>query len=371
MNVTRKICVVVGTRPNFVKVTQFKAVARKRFSALEVEIVHTGQHYDTAMSGVFFDQFGLRPDRFLNVAPGHPAKQIAGIIVALTDHFEAETPDLVIVVGDVNSTLAAAVAANKCGLPVAHLESGLRSGDRTMPEEHNRLVADALADLHFVTEESGLHNLRGEGKSERGIAFVGNTMIDTLAAFSHEIDASDVLDVYGLRAGEYALATIHRPSNVDTAEGLETTLSVLGMTAEKLPVVFAAHPRTLARMEALGLRGAFDDVRGLKMIPAQGYFDFQKLVRESRFVLTDSGGIQEETTYLGKPCLTLRPNTERPITVTRGTNTLLEFDLAAIEPVIDSILEGTYKKGRVPELWDGRATERVLQRVEEFFEPGR
>lgn len=370
MKKKNRVWIVVGTRPNFVKVTQFRSVA-ERFERLDVKIVHTGQHYDQNMAGAFFDQFGLRPDRFLGVSPGHPAVQIADTIKALAELFEEVEPDMVMVVGDVNSTLAAAVAANKCGLPVAHLESGLRSGDRSMPEEHNRKVADEIADLHLVTEESGVENLRHEGKSEAGIALVGNTMIDTLEAFTDEIDASGVLDTFGLEAGAYAVVTIHRPSNVDTREGLKTLAAVLRMTAGKLPAVFAAHPRTTAKMEEMGMRDVFESIPGLTMISAQGYFDFQKLVKESLFVLTDSGGIQEETTYLGKPCLTLRPNTERPITVTQGTNTLLEFDLAAIEPVIDSILAGAYKKGEMPALWDGRATERVLRRVEEFFERGR
>ncbi len=364
------VWIVVGTRPNFVKVTRFKAVARELFSSLDIKIVHTGQHYDASMSGVFFEQFGLFPDRFLEVGPGLPVAQIAETMVKLAELFEEVHPNLVMVVGDVNSTLAAAVAANKCGIPVAHLESGLRSGDRTMPEEHNRMVADDLAELHFVTEDSGLHNLRSEGKSERGIAFVGNTMIDTLAAFSEEIDASIVLREHDLKPGEYAVVTIHRPSNVDSREGLETLVEVLRMVAGKVQVVFAAHPRTKARMEEFGMMEAFRSIPRLTIVAAQGYFDFQKLVKESRFVLTDSGGIQEETTYLQKPCLTLRPNTERPITITQGTNTLLEFDVAAIEVVVDEVLKGDYKEGMVPALWDGKATERVLRRVEEFFERG-
>ncbi|MCA1752604.1 MAG: UDP-N-acetyl glucosamine 2-epimerase [Flavobacteriales bacterium] len=323
----KKLWIVIGTRPNFVKVTQFRKVATANFPDIDIKIVHTGQHYDEKMAGVFFDRFGLRPDVFLDIEPGHPGLQIAAAMAGLTRLFTEEKPDLVMVVGDVNSTLAGAVAANKCGIPAAHLESGLRSRDLGMPEERNRKVADVLCDLHFITEDSGLANLRAEGISEKGLAFTGNTMIDTLVAFAEDIDQSPVLDTLGVAPGSYALATIHRPSNVDPLPGLVLT-------------------------------------------EPQGYFDFQKLIAESVFVITDSGGIQEETTFLQKPCLTLRPNTERPSTIEIGTNTLLDFDVDAIVRVADSISDGTYKRGEVPRLWDGNASHRVLSRISDFFENG-
>lgn len=362
--------IVVGTRPNFVKVTQFKRVARETFPSIDVKIVHTGQHYDARMAGVFFDKFGLRPDVFLDVAPGLPGLQIAEAITGLTRLFAKSKPDLVMVVGDVNSTLAGAVAANKCGITAAHLESGLRSGDLTMPEERNRKVADVLCDLHFVTEDAGLANLRAEGIPEAGIAFTGNTMIDTLAAFREEIEKSSVTEALGLEKGGFALATIHRPSNVDHPEGAKLVMEIFRRISAGRTVVFPMHPRTAARFEAFGLNEKLESLKGLKLIEPQDYIAFQKLIADSDFVLTDSGGIQEETTFLQKPCLTLRPNTERPSTTQIGSNTLLEFDPDCIEAAVAKIDAGTYKKGEVPRLWDGNATERVLRRAEEFFENG-
>ncbi|MFN2429465.1 MAG: non-hydrolyzing UDP-N-acetylglucosamine 2-epimerase [Cryomorphaceae bacterium] len=365
----RRIWIVIGTRPNFIKVTQFKKRAEK-FDSLSIDIVHTGQHYDEKMARVFFDQFGLSPDVFLNVKPDHPGRQIAETILRLTDLFEAKKPDFVLVVGDVNSTLAAAIAANKCNIPIGHLESGLRSFDREMPEEHNRLVADALSDIHFVTEDSGLKNLRNEGKPERGIAFVGNTMIDTLVAFQNEIDRSDILERIKLPPGKFALVTIHRPSNVDSKAGMEMLLNVLRLLDESVTAVFPIHPRTEKNIAKFGLKDEFERLNRLVLLEPLSYFDFQKLVKESAFVLTDSGGIQEETTFLKKPCLTLRPNTERPSTTAKGTNVLLPFDVSEIEPFVADILNGNFKSGEIPAYWDGQATERVLKRIEDFFNGG-
>lgn len=373
MTDTRKalnVWIVIGTRPNFIKVTQFKRVAKEEFPHLRIRMVHTGQHYDQQMAHVFFDQFGLRPDVFLDIAPGHPGSQIAETIDKLVALFEGDRPDLVVVVGDVNSTLAGAVAANKCGIPVAHLESGLRSRDQGMPEEHNRRVADVLASVHFITEDSGLANLRAEGHSDAGLAVVGNTMIDTLVAFRKDIAASTCLGDLGLEEGSFALATIHRPSNVDSREALDLVYRVFQKLSERWKIVFPMHPRTAARMDEFGMRSKFDNLGGLVITDALGYFDFQHLIAGSAFVLTDSGGIQEETTFLQKPCLTLRPNTERPITVTEGSNTLLEFDVDAIHRKADEIAGGRYKQGRVPALWDGQATRRVLERIDTFFETG-
>jgi UDP-N-acetylglucosamine 2-epimerase (non-hydrolysing) len=369
MNRTRKISVIVGTRPNFIKVTRFKEVVAE-YADLKLEIVHTGQHYDDKMANIFFDQFGLRPDVFLNVKATKPPIQIGEAIQKLSAHFEDTRPDIVIVVGDVNSTLAAAIAANKCEIPVAHLESGLRSRDREMPEEHNRLVADALADIHFITEDSGLENLRAEQKPEQGLSFVGNTMIDTLVKFSREINSSTILKELRVERSEFALVTIHRPSNVDNKAGLEMVAEILENLADKCPIVFTAHPRTQKRISQFGLEERFHSIRELHILPPLGYFDFQKLVASCKLVLTDSGGIQEETTFLRKPCLTLRPNTERPSTIDLGTNTLLPFETSQIMRSVDSILTDQYKKGEIPHLWDGKATERVVERLVQYLDSG-
>lgn len=369
MKSKRKICVVVGTRPNFIKVTRFKEVAAT-YGDLDLEIVHTGQHYDDKMASIFFDQFGLRPDHFLHVGQGEPFVQIAETIEKLGEHFKSTEPDIVVVVGDVNSTLAAAIAANKCGIAVAHLESGLRSHDRDMPEEHNRKVADILADIHFITEDSGLENLRAEKIQETGLTFVGNTMIDTLVAFADQIQESTIVEDIKADRDDFALVTIHRPSNVDTKEGLMLVLDVLRELSKKIKIVFTAHPRTTKRMEEYGIVDDFGAIDGLTILPPLSYFDFQKLVADCRLVLTDSGGIQEETTFLRKPCLTLRPNTERPSTLTMGTNTLLPFETGKIMEAADTILNGKYKKGEIPNLWDGKATERVMERLVQFLESG-
>lgn len=369
MGKPRRIAIVVGTRPNFIKVTRFKSVS-ERMEDIGVEIVHTGQHYDEQMAQVFFDQFGLRPDVFLDIERGEPSRQIADTIEKLGTYFLERKPDLVLVVGDVNSTLAGAIAANKCGLRLGHLESGLRSFDRSMPEEHNRKVADHLADLHFVTEDSGLLNLANEGITGSGVHFVGNTMIDTLVEFKSAIETSSVLRDLNVQEGNYALVTMHRPGNVDSEEGLKRVMKIIELTASSLPVVFAAHPRTRSRMESFGLVKAFSSIPALKIVPPLGYFDFQKLIASCQFVLTDSGGIQEETTFLRKPCLTLRPNTERPVTVDTGTNTLIPFDHDKIFAAIESIRVGSYKTGVVPAMWDGQATERILTRISSYFETG-
>lgn len=369
METKKEIWIVVGTRPNFIKVTQFKRVA-ENYDHISLKIVHTGQHYDDKMANVFFDQFQLRPDVFLDIQPNHPAKQIADTISSLTDLFLSSKPALVIVVGDVNSTLAASIAANKCDIPIAHLESGLRSFDRNMPEEHNRLVADNLADLHFVTEDSGLQNLRREQKPEEGIAFVGNTMIDTLVAFKNKIFKSVILKELNLENKNYALVTLHRPSNVDTEAGVRMLLNVLKATASYFTLIFPIHPRTRNKIAEMGLKSELDAIENLFLTEPLGYFDFQKLVADCVFVLTDSGGIQEETTFLRKPCLTLRPNTERPSTIELGTNVLLPFDVNAITPYIDDIVAGRFKKGSVPAYWDGKATERIMARIDSFFNNG-
>ncbi|HTF03050.1 MAG TPA: UDP-N-acetylglucosamine 2-epimerase (non-hydrolyzing), partial [Bacteroidia bacterium] len=299
-------------------------------------------------------------DYFLDVPPGSPNGQIAEIMVRLEKVFLEFQPDLVLVVGDVNSTLAASITANKMGIRLGHIESGLRSNDRTMPEEFNRLVTDELADFLFVTEQSGLDHL-AEEKKKTAIHFVGNTMIDTMVAFDKQIDAAPVLDTLKLQPGKYVLMTMHRPSNVDTREGLELLLQLVTRLTEKYDIVFPVHPRTVKFMQQYGLEKSFRDNSRIIFTEPLDYFAFQKLILHARFILTDSGGIQEETTFRQVPCLTLRPNTERPVTVTLGSNVLLPFEMNGIMECVNQIENGTFRKGEIPPLWDGRATERIFE----------
>lgn len=354
-----RIITVIGTRPNFIKVTQFRRVALQ-YPNIDLKIVHTGQHYDGKMADVFFEQFGLVPDYFLEVPPASPNTQMAEIMLRLEKVFLDYKPDLVLVVGDVNSTLAAAITANKMGIRLAHIESGLRSNDRLMPEEFNRLLTDELADMLFVTEQSGLDHLAGE-KKKTPVHFVGNTMIDTMVAFSDQIGESDILEQLKLEKEKYVLMTMHRPSNVDTKDGLELLLTLVNRITEKYSIVFPVHPRTVKFMQQYGLEDQFTGNKKLIFTEPLDYFAFQKLVRDSKFVLTDSGGIQEETTFLRVPCLTLRPNTERPVTVTVGSNVLLPFELEGILEWIGKIENGTFRKGEIPPLWDGKATDRIFE----------
>ncbi|MDX9752077.1 MAG: UDP-N-acetylglucosamine 2-epimerase (non-hydrolyzing) [Flavobacteriales bacterium] len=355
-----KLLIVVGTRPNFIKVTRFKPMARAR-GGIDVRIVHTGQHYSANMADVFFDQFGLRPDRFLGIGPGTPNAQMASVMRELEPVIAEEGPDMVMVVGDVNSTLAAAITANKMGVPLAHLESGLRSFDRTMPEEHNRVLTDHLTDHFFVTEQSGLDNLRKEGLDRGGnVHFVGNTMIDTLVAYAPQVEASPVLDDLGLGTGGHVLMTIHRPATVDDPQRLAELLELIAHISAARQVVFPIHPRTRRNIASFGLQPRLDALTGLVLTEPLDYFAFQKLIATCAFILTDSGGIQEESTFRRVPCLTLRPNTERPSTVDIGTNELVPLDDAAIRAAVQRIEAGGHRKGAVPPLWDGRATERIL-----------
>ena len=359
----KKVLIVVGTRPNFIKVTRFKKVAAER-GTVEVRIVHTGQHFSANMADVFFEQFGLSPDIFLNIGAGSPTTQMAAIMTGLEQVITDERPDLVMVVGDVNSTLAAALVANKMGVPIGHLESGLRSFDRSMPEEHNRILTDQLTDHFFITEQSGLDNLRKEGRPEEALHFVGNTMIDTLVAFEAQVQASPVLKELGLGDGGHVLMTIHRPATVDVPERLSDLLDLIADVSVSRKVVFPIHPRTVKNIEAFGLKAKADAIKGLVLTEPLDYFAFQKLIATCAFILTDSGGIQEESTFRRVPCLTLRPNTERPSTVTIGSNELVPLDMRAAGEAIGRIENGSYQKGKVPPLWDGHATERIMEVLE-------
>ena len=327
-------------------------------------LVHTGQHYDEKMCRVFFDDLGLpRPDYDLEVGSGSHAEQTAKVMLALEPVLLREAPDLVITVGDVNSTLAAALVAAKLQIPVAHVEAGLRSRDRTMPEELNRLVTDQLSDLLLTTSRDADANLLAEGIAAERIHFVGNTMIDSLQAHLPRALATSAVADLGLAAREYAVVTLHRPSNVDDEQSLERLVQVLLEVGRRLPVVFPVHARTRKRLVQFGLHEHMSDSQVVLCEPL-GYLDFLGLVAKARLVLTDSGGIQEETTVLGVPCLTLRKNTERPVTITQGTNRLVDPDDAqAIVAAVDSVLATGAHTGAEaprPELWDGRAGDRIV-----------
>jgi UDP-N-acetylglucosamine 2-epimerase (non-hydrolysing) len=355
----KRILLLVGTRPNFIKITQFKKVILN-YSHIELKIVHTGQHFDSNMADVFFKQFQLVPDFFLNISQKSVASQIGAIMMGLEKLINNDFfPDLLIVPGDVNSTLAGALVANKMNIKLAHLESGLRSNDKNMPEEINRILTDQITDYYFVTEESGLKNLEHE-KQKGKIYYVGNTMIDTLVAFETEINTSNILIELSLIEQEYVLMTIHRPSNVDTEKGLRKLIALLIALSKNYKIVFPIHPRTIKQMEYFGIK-EINELKNLIILKPMGYFEFQKLIKHAKFIITDSGGIQEETTYRRIPCLTLRENTERPITVDMGTNTLVPFDLKIISKFITQIENNQYKEGTIPSLWDGKATERIME----------
>lgn len=364
MSLKKKILIVVGTRPNIIKITQFKRNNQNN-DHLEFKVVHTGQHYDEKMASSFFSQLGVDPDFFLNVPALSANSQIAHILLGLEGVCREYQPDLIIAVGDVNSTLAAAISANKLGIRLAHLEAGLRSFDRSMPEEHNRIITDDLSDIFFVTEKSGFDNLVKEGKSEKSIHWVGNTMIDTLVAFDSQIVKSTVVHELGLKKNEYVLMTMHRPSNVDVREGLEQIINLIRHLTEKYQVVFPVHPRTLSRMKEYNLLLELEQSGRVILTEPKDYFSFQRLIAECCFVVTDSGGVQEETTFRGVPCFTLRPNTERPSTVTEGTNRLVTFD--NVRGAISGMksIEGMEKK--VPIYWDGKSTERIVAVLEKIL----
>ena len=359
----KKILIVVGTRPNFIKVTRFNEIAQE-YVDMEVKLVHTGQHYDRIMSGVFFEQFRLQPDYFLGLEARTPAAQIGEMIMKLGKLIEEYKPSLVMVPGDVNSTLAGALATHKAGIPLAHLESGLRSFDRTMPEEINRILTDEITDWFYVTEQSGMDNLLREGKATGQIHMVGNTMIDTLVAFDGEIQASDILEKLQLTVGDYFLLTMHRPRIVDNMEGLQFLLQLVKDLSEMGTTVFPIHPRTKKNIAKFGLEAQFEAIPRLIQSAPMDYFSFQKLIAHARLILTDSGGIQEESTFKQIPCMTLRENTERPVTVTLGTNELLPFDP---DLILNKVAAESFKTGEIPPFWDGNSTARILAHLNEVL----
>ena len=354
-----KIINVCGARPNFMKIAPLMRAYRTH-PAIHAVLVHTGQHYDANMSDLFFRQLGIpEPDINLEVGSGSHAVQTAEIMRRFEPVVAEQQPHWVVVVGDVNSTIACGLVATKLGVGLAHVEAGLRSFDRTMPEEINRLLTDAISDLLFVSEPSGLENLRREGVAQEKIHFVGNVMIDTLRANLARAEESRILDELGLEPGGYNVLTLHRPSNVDGSASFGRIADALDVIQQDLPTVFPMHPRTLANLDRLGLGERLRAMTGLRIVDPLGYLDFLRLMGKAAVVLTDSGGIQEETTILGVWCLTLRENTERPVTLTCGTNTLVGSNPERIVSAYRRCRSGPPSAQSVPEKWDGKAAERI------------
>lgn len=362
----KKVLVVVGTRPNLIKITKFKECFDKH-PDLDLKILHAGQHYDYQMSEIFFEQLGIpKPDCIFKLEAPTAVGKIAEMMVKFESFVMELQPDLVLVPGDVNSSMACGVAASRLGFKVGHIESGLRSFDRTMPEEINRLIIDELSDLFFVTEPSGVKNLGNEKKDKGNVHFVGNTMIDSLVQFQPVFEKSDILEKLNVSAKKYFVFTFHRPGNVDDLEKLTELVNVIKGISTQNKVVFPVHPRTRKNLADNGLLDLLQN-ENIVITEPVGYIDFMKLIGNSIGVITDSGGIQEETTFMQVPCLTIRPNTERPITHEIGTNTLLPLDQTQILKYVQQIADGTYKKGEIPENWDGNATDRIVDVIKEYL----
>jgi UDP-N-acetylglucosamine 2-epimerase (non-hydrolysing) len=363
-----KILNIVGARPNFMKVAPLHR-AFQQHPAIQSKIVHTGQHFDVQMSDVFFEQLELpKPDFFLGVGGGSHTEVTAKTMLAFEPILKAEKPDLILVVGDVNATIACTLVAIKENVPVAHVEAGLRSGDRQMPEELNRILTDSVSDYLFVTEQAGMVNLAREGVSAHKTFFVGNVMIDSLFNYLEKAKQSPVMEQLGLLPQDYVLMTMHRPANVDSDEGLKAILQIIKNTLPHKKVVFPVHPRTRKNLQNKGLLEGLENTPGLILTEPQGYLEFLQLMRHASLLITDSGGIQEETTYLQVPCLTFRDTTERPITVELGTNQLLsDLNPDTVYQKMQDIWAGHTKKGVVPPLWDGHTSERIAAILLDLF----
>lgn len=364
----RKIICVVGARPNFMKVAPIIRAFAPYKDQLQPYLVHTGQHYDKAMKDAFFDQLGIpEPDIDLGVGSGTHAEQTANVMLRFEPVVDEQDPLAVLVVGDVNSTIACALVAVKKHIPVIHVESGLRSGDRAMPEEINRVLTDQISDFLFTTERSAADNLNAEGISGDKVIFTGNVMIDTLLSnLAKATPVATTLSQANMEAvDEYALVTMHRPSNVDDKKTLTRLLSTLNTISKKIPIIIPLHPRTRGRIEEFGLSDLMAE-GNYRVLEPQGYLEMIGLMHNAKLVLTDSGGIQEETTALGVPCITLRESTERPITVDEGTNTIVGSDPEAILASFEDVMSTGGKGGRVPEFWDGKAAERIVSHLSKW-----
>jgi UDP-N-acetylglucosamine 2-epimerase (non-hydrolysing) len=361
-----RIHLVAAARPNFMKVAPLYHAIRAQTGWAPV-LIHTGQHYDANMSDAFFRDLRLpRPDHHLEVGSGSHAEQTGGVMIAYERVALADRPTCIVVVGDVNSTVACALVGAKAGIPVVHLEAGLRSRDRRMPEEINRLATDAISDVLWTPSSDADENLLNEGVPRERIELVGNVMIDSYEMLRGEIERDATPSALGLTPGRYAVVTLHRPSNVDSADTLGRLVDELLWTATRLPIVFSLHPRTRSRLEAFGLAQRLRGAPGVTVCDPLGYVQFMSVVRGAAGVITDSGGVQEETTYLGIPCLTLRENTERPVTVSVGTNRLVPVE--AIREAVASLVSGTWPAGRVPPLWDGRTAYRCVDSLRRRFQ---
>lgn len=361
----KKVILIAGARPNFMKIAPVvEAIrsAKDRGVPIDYALVHTGQHYDKKMSEDFFVQLGIpEPDVNLEAGGGSQAEQTAAIMVRFEKYLKENPGDLVMVVGDVTSTLACSIVAKKLCMPVAHVEGGIRSGDMTMPEEINRLVTDSIADYFLTTSRTANENLKREGKRDDQLVFVGNTMIDTLIKNMSRFRPPECWDPFGLKAGHYFVMTLHRPANVDNKEQLQSIIDAVVTGSGGTPIVFPVHPRTRKNIEDFGLL-----TPEIKMTEPMGYLEFNFLVKHAKGVITDSGGITEETTVMGIPCITLRNSTERPETCTVGTNELIGTNPSAIVPALRRMVAGEWKKGNIPEFWDGRAAERIVEWMEEW-----
>ncbi len=368
MSLPFKIMCVAGARPNFMKIGPIMKTLKKEPSYFDPILVHTGQHYDYKMSQIFFDELQIDPPEiFLNVGSGSHAEQTARVMTTFEDVVLEQEPDLVLVVGDVNSTAACAMVAKKCHILLAHVEAGLRSFDRKMPEEINRLVTDSISDFLYTTSRDADEQLTKEGHPANEIVFVGNCMIDTLLALQPQVDRSTIKEKLKVETGKYALMTLHRPSNVDDPRVLGDILEALSYLDEHMPVICPIHPRTRKNIKEFGYQDRFESMQQFMDIEPLGYLDFVNLMKNAALVITDSGGLQEESTVLGIPCLTLRENTERPITITEGTNYLVGVQKENIIGNIKTVLEGNAKKGNIPEYWDGKSAERIAEHLKSFI----
>jgi len=364
-----KILNIVGARPNFMKVAPLHRAFSKN-PLIESKIIHTGQHFDAKMSDIFFEQLELpKPHYFLGVGGGTHTEATARTMIEFEKVLKIENPDVVLVVGDVNATLACALVAVKEHIPVVHVEAGLRSGDRKMPEEINRILTDNIADYLFITEQSGVDNLKKEGILDDKVFFVGNVMIDSLVYYHQKSKTLNTMQELGVKSKEFMLVTMHRPANVDTPEGLKSILEIIEKASQHLAVIFPIHPRTRNNMEKFALTDKLKSIKNLILTEPQGYLEFLNLMDNAKLIITDSGGIQEETTFLQVPCLTFRDSTERPVTVELGTNQLLsDLNADTVYEKMTEILDGETKKGIIPPFWDGHTAERIAAILFDKFE---